>query len=522
MNQELLEKLRLKRKEIAERESKKLFMVFHNAVLERTAEISPKTKDDLSKIKGWGKLKIEKYGEEILEIINEKKDDEKKNLVTPKEKIFSVEEFISFINNQFSSLGEIKVRGEIIEVNFHPNGYCFFAIKDSQTEEHSVICYLNRWKLESFSHLLKVGMEVVVSATPLLYKNGRFSLTVNKIEPFGEGALKKAFEALKNKLAAKGYFNEVRKRALPAFIQTIGLITSESGAAIYDFRKNLGEYGFKIYLLDTRVEGDYAEESICSAVKWFNKNKPDIDVLVLIRGGGDLENLKAFNSESVAEAVVLSRIPIITGIGHEKDETIADYVTDKSFSTPTAVAAFIRSQRENLINQVEEQADNLVLMTEEIFSSNKKYISDKNEKLINAFDRILEYYSFILTNTIEKISGGLNRIFKEFKISEQKFSHFFYCYETTIYQQIHDLETMLEKSVNLMDKRLNLEKDRVKTIETVLSSLNPEAVLKRGFSIVYKADKKVIKGVENVKVGEKIFIKPYKGEITSLVEEVKD
>jgi len=449
-------------------------------------------------------------------------DKGEQEITLSKNRIFSVQEFISFINNQFSSFGEIKVRGEITEVNFHPNGYCFFTIKDSQTEEHSVICYLSRSKLESFSYLLTVGMEIVVSATPLLYKNGRFSLTVNRIEPFGEGALKKAFEALKNKLADKGYFDEARKKALPVFIQTIGLITSENGAAISDFRKNLGEYGLKIYLLDTRVEGNYAEESICSTIKWFNKNKPDIDVLVLIRGGGDLENLKAFNSESVAEAIVLSRIPIITGIGHEKDETIADYVADKSFSTPTAVAAFIKSQRENLINQVEEQADNLVLMTEEIFSSNKKYISDKSEKLINAFDRILEYYSFMLKNIIEKIPGGLNRIFKEYKISEQKFSHLFYCYEKTIYQQIHNLETMIEKSVNLMDKRLNLEKDRVKTIEIVLSSLNPEVILKRGFSIVYKADKKVIKGVGNVKVGETIFIKPYKGEITSLVEEVKD
>jgi len=371
MNYEILEKLKSKRKEIAEREGKKLFMIFHNAVLEKTAEVLPKTKDDLANIKGWGKRKIEKYGDEILVIIGGEKE-----IASSNNRIFSVQEFISFINSQFSSLGTIKVRGEITEVNLHPNGYCFFTIKDSQTEEHSVSCYISRWKLGSFDHLLEVGMEVVVSVIPSLYKNGRFSLMVNSIEPFGEGALKKAFEALKKKLDAKGYFDESRKRSLPDFIQTIGIMTSETGDAIHDFRKNLGEYGFKIELLDVRVEGDYAEESICSAIKWFNKNKPEIGILVLIRGGGDLENLKAFNSENVAEAIVLSRLPVITGIGHEKDKTIADYVADKNFSTPTATAVFIRTQRENLIAQLEKHSDNLVSITKKIIIAKKDYIID--------------------------------------------------------------------------------------------------------------------------------------------------
>lgn len=517
MDYEILEKLKLKRKEIAEREGKKLFMIFHNAVLERTAEVLPKTKDDLANIKGWGKRKIEKYGDEILAIVGGKKKASASN-----DKIFSVQEFISFINSQFSSLGIVKVRGEITEVNPHPNGYCFFTIKDSQTEEHSVGCYLSRWKLESFSHLLEVGMEVVVSGIPSLYKNGRFSLTVNTVEPFGEGALKKAFESLKKKLAAKGYFDESRKRPMPAFIQTIGLMTSETGDAIHDFRKNLGEYGFKIELLDVRVEGDYAEESICSAIKWFNKNKPEIDVLVLIRGGGGLENLKAFNSEAVTEAIVLSRLPIITGIGHEKDETIADYVADKSFSTPTAVAVFIKTQRENLIAQVKEYADNLVLITGEIFTEKKEYVLSKAEDLKVAFARVLERYRFMLSKTAEKMYVGLVRIFRGFKILEQNFLRLFYRYETTIRQQLHDLEIIFQKCFNLIGKKFNLEEVRLKTAEAALLSLNPESVLKRGFSLVYKADKKVIKESKEVKVGEKIFIKPHKGEITSLVEEVKD
>lgn len=437
-------------------------------------------------------------------------------------KIFSVCELISFINGRFASLGVLKVRGEITEVNFHANGYCFFTIKDSLTKEHSANCYLNRWKAESFSHLLEVGMEVVISASPFLYKNGRFSLTVSFIEPFGEGALKKAFEALKKKLAAKGYFDQSRKRPLPAFIRTIGLMTSQTGDAVHDFRKNLGEYGFKIYFLDVRVEGDYAENSIKTAIQWFNKNKPEIDVLVLIRGGGDPENLKAFNSETVAEAIVLSRLPFITGIGHEKDETIADYAADKSFSTPTAAAVFIRTQRENLMAQLKDYSVDLVSATEEILAVNRDYVSDKAEELKAVFNEVLVRYKAAFSKSASRMYGGLSKVFMGFRAMEQSFIRLFHRYEIAVRQDIHILEISAQKCVSLLEKKIDSERAGLRAAEAALMSLNPEAVLKRGFSIVYKANKKVIKSSEDVRVGDKIFIRPHKGEISSLVEEVKN
>ena len=252
MNINLFNLLKEKRKQIALREGKELFKVFQNAVLERTAEAMPKNKKELENIKGWGKKKIESYGDEILAIIN---GGQLKSNNAESDNILSVQEFLLFINNKFSTLGTLSVRGEITEVSRRDN-YCFFTIKDSQSQDHSVGCFIGRMGLGLYDYLLEEGMEVVVSAVPSLYKNGRFSLTVQKVEAFGEGALKKAFEALKAKLEAKGYFDISRKRPVPEFIQKIGLITSESGAAINDFRKNLGQYGFKISLLDVRVEGD--------------------------------------------------------------------------------------------------------------------------------------------------------------------------------------------------------------------------------------------------------------------------
>jgi len=517
MKERILEILKQKRREIAQREGKELFKIFHNSVLEATATALPKAKKELAEVKGWGKKKIEKYGDEIIAIINGQKEEKVKE-----DKILSVQELLSYLNDVFSSIGMVRVRGEIIEVNPHPNGYCFFTIKDSQTEEHSMSCYVSRWKLDSLSHLLEVGMEVVVRATPSLYKNGRFSLTVDAVEPYGEGALKKAFEALKKKLEAKGYFDPARKRTIPEFIQKIGLITSESGAAIRDFRKNLGEYGFKIRFIDARVEGDYAEQSIISAIEWLNKNLPELDVLVLIRGGGGLEELKAFNSEGVADAIVLSRLPIVTGIGHERDETMADYSADRSFSTPTAVAVFMKTQREQLINRVGFYSESLISIMNKIFEDEKEYILAKGGELKYTFSTVLDRYKLLLSKIAEQMHNGLNRIFKEFRILEQNFSRLIYGYESVVKNQLYGIDIAVQKCLNLLERKFDLGKGRLKTAEATLLSLNPEAILRRGYSIAYRADKHILKEAKDTKAGEKIFVKLYKGKISSRVEEVEN
>jgi exodeoxyribonuclease VII large subunit len=528
---ELFNLLKEKRREIATREGKELYMIFHNDTLERTAEAMPATKADLEKIKGWGGKKIEKYGDEILAIINGKtllldvqgplfqKEEE---AAVSKDRIFSIQEFISFINSQFSSLGAVKIKGEIISVDSNQNGYCFFTIKDSQTQEHSVSCYLSRWKVDSFSHLLEVGMEVVVGAIPSLYKNGRFSLTVDSVEPYGEGALKKAFEALKKKLEAKGYFDESRKRALPEYIQKIGLITSESGEAVHDFQRNIGEYGFEIFLVDVRVEGDYAEQSIVSAIQWFNKNKTDLDVLVLMRGGGGLESLKTFNSEKIAEAIITSRLPVITGIGHERDESIADYVADRRFSTPTAVAVFLRTQREGLITRLENYTESLVLSTGEIFDYEKRNIGDKAENLKLVFSGILERQKIIISRVVEQMHNGLNSVFKGFDVLEQNFLKLIYQYETYTQEKIHAVDIINQKCFNLLERKFDFEEGRLKAAEAALMPLNPVAILERGYSVIYGEDKKVIKEAKDVKTGERIFARLYKGKVTSRVEETDE
>ena len=521
MNEQILEILKQKRLEIARREGKELFKIFHNSTLEETAAKLPMNKEELAMIKGWGQKKIKQYGNEIISVIKQSLKGATEN-ISPADEIFSVGEVISILNKRLSSVGVIKVRGEITEVNYHPNGYCFFTIGDPQIEQYSINCYVSRWKLEGIDYLLEVGMEVVIDAVPSVYKNGRLNLTVNAVEPYGEGALKKAFEILKKKLAAKGYFDPSRKRKIPEFIQRIGLITSESGAAIRDFRKNLGQYGFKIYFMDIRVEGSYAEQSIISAIKWFNKNLPNIDVVVLTRGGGSVEDLKVFNSERVAEAIVLSRLPIITGIGHDKDETIADYVADKKLSPPTGAAVFIRSQREQLISQVKVYSDSLKLSVSEIISNGKKNLAAEVKNLEWLMAMVVERHKFLLSKIVERIYNGLNKVFQEFEAIKQKFIYAIYNYENNLRNKWHKIDKDIRECSNLIGKKLDLARQNIEVAEAKLLSLNPDFILKRGYSIVYTDEGHIVKKTKNIDVGQKIFIKIYKGEIISRVEELKD
>ncbi|HPP67360.1 MAG TPA: exodeoxyribonuclease VII large subunit, partial [bacterium] len=301
----------------------------------------------------------------------------------PEKQYLSVTEFLDTVNLNLSKI-QCRVLGEISDINARDR-YGFFTLKESDpiSETAVVECFIGWKSFETYKHLLQDGMQVIISGFPGIYKkSGRFRIEVFKIEPFGEGALKQAFEALKKKLEEKGYFAPEHKKPVPDIIQKIGLITSFSGAAIKDFLKNLGHYGFEIYHLDVFVEGDYAEDTIISAIKWFNRKMPGIDVIVLIRGGGSLESLKAFNSEGIADAIFDSRLPVITGIGHEKDISIADFVADKSFSTPTAVASFIRTQREQLIMRLNLIGEQIVSQSGKIIEDFSDTIQSYQEKLI--------------------------------------------------------------------------------------------------------------------------------------------
>ncbi len=568
MDFDIVQKLKNKRKEIGTREGKELFMILSNATIEAMAAAMPKDKYELICVKGWGEKKIKMYGDAFLEVLRSapvqasfidapentgpkriaiqigeevapvaKRDSsqsvlvsgelavtEKKEILETPNNILSVSEFLGNVNMTLAELGQVKIKGEIDEVQIR-TGYAFFTLKESIggfASEGSLGCFVSWRCLETIQHLLQNGMEVVITGYPKIYlKNGSFRLEVTDIEPVGEGALQKAFEALKRKLAEKGYFEEARKRAIPPFIQKIGLITSMSGAVIEDFKKNSGAFGFQVECLDVRVEGDSAQENIVRAIRYFNDYKGDLDVLVLIRGGGSLQSLQAFNTEAVADAVYYSRIPVITGIGHDKDETIAGFVSDLNCSTPTAVANFLRMQREALQNSVQNIAADLVQTLSGRFSQNKIELRHKSNYLGAAFEKILHQHNAQVNTLHEKLRYGLQRVFIGFQMIEKMFVQAGMKLQTQISQNVFQIKMQKEKILNLYSQKLQSTKQNVNLLAEKVACLNPEAILSRGYSIAYNKEGKVVKDLQNIKVGEPMIVRLSQGKVSTQVTKVE-
>jgi len=277
----------------------------------------------------------------------------KENNNSKPERIFSVAEYIEAVNIALGRF-RVKITGEVSEIKIAASGHCYFTIKDK--DGGSVLdCIIWKSNYRMCGVKLEEGLEVILAGAGRIYnENGRFSFIADTIELKGEGALKKAYDDLKKRLDEEGLFAAERKRPLPEFPQNIGVITSKKGAVINDLLSNLGKFGFKIKMIDSRVEGQEAIKDLLGAVTQFKKQ--EIDVLVVMRGGGSLESLQAFNNEMLVRAIVDFPCPVIAAIGHDKDVPLLALAADFMCSTPTAAANTITKSWEMApirINQYE-------------------------------------------------------------------------------------------------------------------------------------------------------------------------
>ena len=280
------------------------------------------------------------------------------------DKIFSVSEFIRLLNIGLKS-SRAKIIGEVTEKKVSSAGHVYFTLKD-ENDGAVISCIIWRSKYNLFGINLEVGMKVMAGGYPEIYPAlGKLSFIAETIQLSGEGELKKQYEMLKKKLAAEGLFAEEKKRPVPKYARNIGVITSKQGAVLADFLNNLGKFGFKIRMIDSRVEGQEAVEDLLGAVRTF-KNK-DIDVLVIIRGGGSLESLMAFNNETLVREVAGFRVPVIAGVGHHQDEPLITFAADVSVSTPTAAANYLNQSWEEALLLLEKQERAVLGFFDDIF-----------------------------------------------------------------------------------------------------------------------------------------------------------
>lgn len=439
------------------------------------------------------------------------------------EKIFTVSEFLDFLN-QVISPHKVIIQGEIGQKIDEREKYTIFNLLDK--EDKSVLkCFIWRENLESLGIEPKEGMEIKIFGWPKIYKSpfgSEFEFQVEKIWLVGEGVLKLAFEALKKKLEKEGLFDPKFKKPIPRFCQKIGLITSKYGkGAKPDFEKNLGKFSFKVYFYDVRVEGIFATEEIVSAIRWFNENLPNLDVLVLIRGGGDWESLQAFNSEEVARAIFASKIPIICGIGHESDFTIADLVADLRASTPTDAAKILTKNWEeaaknifqyekNIVSVFErfikEEKEKIKIFKENLFSKLKKEISQKDKELNNYLQNLTTFFRHYISKVRDKekeFSRNLNTIFKLIKEKKNKLSEMF---------------VQIEK---LKKKYLGRLSQLLKEKERNIFTASPAFKLKQGYTLTFDFSGKIIKDPQRLQISDKIKTQFYKGHVVSEVKKIK-
>src|SRR3989338_2402035 len=400
---------------------------------------------------------------------------EKKGLKEEK-RIFTVSELTEDIKILLeNTFPEVWVEGEISNFSLSQSGHMYFNLKDAKS---SLRCVFFRGANSGLKFSLKDGLQAIAFGRINVYApSGQYQLNIQRIEPKGAGALQLAFEQLKEKLAKEGVFEESHKRPLPGLPLRVGVVTSPTGAAIRDILNILKRRApfVKIILNPVRVQGQGAGEEIARAIEEFNDYK-EVDVLIVGRGGGSLEDLWAFNEEVTARAIYNSRIPVISAVGHEVDWTIADFSADLRASTPSAAAELVVRQKEDLAHELEHCFVRMQSAVENKIGA----LSREMLRVKNAY--VLKYPLNFIQVYLQKIDEMNHRL-------AQRAGHI-----------------------------LEVEGHRFRRLTEKLEALSPLKVLSRGYSITFKLPGlEVVTDVRGISAGDRIETRIKDG---SLVSEV--
>ena len=288
--------------------------------------------------------------------------------------------FISITNDLLAANYEmLEIVGEVASFKVNQGKWVFFDIKD---DEASVSCFMTLYQMKM---PIEDGMKVIVRGTPKLTKWGKFSFTVNAVKPVGEGSIKKSFEILKKKLVDEGLFDPAKKRPLPKYLTKLGVISSLQAAGYADFIKILNARwgGIHVQVAHTQVQGLDAPAQIVKALKYFNE-RGEVQAIAILRGGGSADDLSCFNDEELTRAIAASKIPIITGIGHEIDESLADLAADVKASTPSNAAEMLTPDRNDMKLGVGMMIDRIDTILYNRADAEKKAAEEKIAQATNA------------------------------------------------------------------------------------------------------------------------------------------
>ncbi len=373
-----------------------------------------------------------------------------------------------------SSFPDVWVEGEISNLSIPQSGHAYFTLKDEQSQIRAI---LFRSSQRFLKFTLQHGIQVISRGRVSVYEpRGEYQLIVDYIEPKGVGALQLAFEQLKGRLEQEGLFEQAHKKPLPLLPRCIGIITSPTGAAVRDILRVIKRRHPKIRILiyPVPVQGADAAPAIVEALRYFNEGQ-NVDVVIAGRGGGSLEDLWAFNEESVARAIHASRIPVISAVGHETDYTIADFVSDVRAPTPSAAAEIVLKSQESL----------------------QESIGLLESRLLRSMRHALELMRSAARERIRLLSDPRRRL----------------------EQHAQRVDELLHRMALQLRHHLQRDRARLGGMTEALEHLNPLGILSRGYSITKKAsDGKILKDSRNVRPGDVIHTILHKGAVVSHVE----
>ena len=393
-------------------------------------------------------------------------------------KVFSVKEINRLVRELLEqSFPSFWISGEISNFISASSGHWYFSLKD---DEAQVRCTMFKNKNMAADWVPKNGEKIEAKCFIGLYEaRGEYQLNIEVIRHAGAGLLSEAFNQLKEKLLKEGLFEPTRKKPIPQFPQSIGVITSPTGAAIEDILITLKRRSphIPIFIYPSLVQGKEAPSAIVKAIETAN-TRMECDVLILARGGGSIEDLWAFNEEIVARAIIASKIPTITGVGHETDTTIADFVSDLRAPTPTGAAELVTSH------------------TIELIKTMQAYKNQLNKMMASVIRELIQKVDYLEKRLISPRQ----------QIQRQK-------------EQIHQYIQRINQSMKnaMIQYRLNIDK-----LKLNLDHLSPHAVLSRGYSIITNVDGQIVNNINQLKLDDKIHIQLNHGQADANISDLKN
>ena len=427
-----------------------------------------------------------------------------------KNRVLSVHE-LNFAAKQLieSGLPLLWVRGEISNFVCAASGHWYFSLKDEQAQ---VRCVMFRHKSQYLDWQPKSGVQVEVLALPSLYEaRGEFQLTLEQMRPAGMGALYEAFERLKKKLEGEGLFSDSRKRALPDFPAQVGIVTSPQAAALRDVLTTLARRmpGLPVVLYPTPVQGTGSAQKIAEAIAVANERK-ECDVIILCRGGGSIEDLWAFNEEIVARAIAASYIPVVCGVGHETDFTIADFVADQRAATPTAAAQAVAPERVELMQRLRQFERRITHATLRLLERAMQQLDYLQRRLVHPAQRAQQQMQH-LGQLQQRLQSALTHTMQNQLWRWQALQQRLHAARPDLSQLSNrhvEISRRLKEAVQRMLERYD---NRLAAAQQHLLHLDPQQVLARGYSMVRDERGAVVVDSAPLAPGERLQVTFAKG-----------